>query len=45
MKRTALAFVAIALVCFSLAGCSTLKPFSQEQLDQISGFPGTVQAE
>ena len=39
MKRTILSFIAITLVAFSLAGCTTLKSFSQAELDQISGFP------
>jgi outer membrane protein assembly factor BamE (lipoprotein component of BamABCDE complex) len=43
MKRTALALLAIALVSFSIAGCTTLKPFTQAELDQISGFPASSQ--
>jgi hypothetical protein len=43
MKRTILAFLAIALVSFSIASCTTLKPFTQAELDQISGFPSSGQ--
>jgi hypothetical protein len=37
MKRSIISVFAIALVALSLASCLTLKPFTQAELDQISG--------
>jgi len=37
MKQSIVSVLAIALIALSLAGCLTLKPFSQAELDQISG--------
>jgi hypothetical protein len=43
MKRAILAFLAIACVSFSIVSCSTLKPFTQDDFDQITGRPTTSQ--
>jgi hypothetical protein len=43
MKRTILAFLAIACVAFSLVSCSTLKPFTQADFDYITGHSTTSQ--
>lgn len=44
MKRSILALIAVALVSLSFVSCTSLKPFSQAELDQISGFPTSHQA-
>ena len=45
MKRSALAFLSLALAAGLLAGCSSLAPFSQKQLDRLNGFPFPAQAD
>jgi hypothetical protein len=43
MKRSVISVLVIAVVALSLAGCLTLKPFTQAELDQISGFRASSQ--
>ena len=43
MKRTILALIAVALVSVSFMSCASLKPFTQAELDTISGFPTSSQ--
>jgi hypothetical protein len=43
MKRSTLALFCIALISLSIAGCTTLKPFTPDELAQISGFPASSQ--
>ena len=39
MKRTISLLLSIAIIAATFVSCSSLKPFTQKQLDQISGFP------
>jgi hypothetical protein len=43
MKRKIIAIIGIAMLCLSLSGCLTLKPFTQEELDQLSAVPASSQ--
>jgi hypothetical protein len=44
MKRTVFAIIALAIVCCTLGGCLTLKPFTQDELDRLSSLTAYVQA-
>ncbi len=39
MKRAISLLLSIAIIAATFVSCSSLKPFTQKQLDQISGFP------